>query len=64
MLVGHMPDLACLCSYLVAGEKDLDIMFKKAAVCKISFDGKVSAGYGVLEWLIQPKVLRQLEKLK
>lgn len=58
MLVGHMPDLGKLASILLSGTTDLNIQFKKAACCCISFPGTVHPGQGGLEWLLQPKALR------
>lgn len=61
MLVGHMPGVADLASLLLTGEeRRLRLVFKKAAVCCLSFDGRLRAGTGCLEWLLQPGALRQL----
>lgn len=62
MLVGHMPDLAELASLLISNTPTLDIRFKKAAVCCISFYNKCKSGTGCFEWLLQPKHLRLLGK--
>jgi phosphohistidine phosphatase len=60
MLVGHMPGLAVLASRLLTATEDTDITLKKAAVLCIRFDGDVETGQGRLEWLIQPRALRQI----
>ncbi|MBD3343672.1 MAG: phosphohistidine phosphatase SixA [Chitinivibrionales bacterium] len=62
MLVGHMPDTAELASLLLSTTPTLDIRFKKAAACCISFTGKCKSGAGCLEWLLQPKHLRMCRK--
>ncbi|MBD3320713.1 MAG: phosphohistidine phosphatase SixA [Chitinivibrionales bacterium] len=64
LLVGHMPDLAELASLLISNTPSLEIRFKKAAACCISFTGKCKAGTGCLEWLIQPKQLRLCGRTK
>ena len=60
MLVGHMPDVADLASSLVSDGPAIDIVFKKAAVCCISFDGTPRKAAGRLEWLLQPAQLRAI----
>ena len=48
MAVGHMPDIAELAALLLAGEADLQLVFKKAAVACISFEKLPAAGCGRL----------------
>ena len=60
MLVGHMPQVADWVSNLVTGYAHTCIQFKKAAVCKMSFDGNVARGEARLDWLMQPAELRAL----
>jgi len=62
MLVGHLPSLAELASLMISDGPDLDIMLKKASLCRISFPGKARQAQGTLEWLIQPSALRRLGK--
>ncbi|MBD3392761.1 MAG: phosphohistidine phosphatase SixA [Chitinivibrionales bacterium] len=62
-VVGHMPDLGDLISALVAGSGDVGLVFKKAAVCCISFHGKPGFDAGRLEWLLQPGHLRTIAGL-
>jgi phosphohistidine phosphatase SixA len=57
MIVGHAPDVGCLAAELLT-KGDLNLVFKKAAACCISFSGPAAVGEGRLEWLIQPKALR------
>lgn len=54
MLVGHMPDLSELAGRLVSRKCDANIHFKKAGLCCVSFDGELSEGDGLLEFLVQP----------
>jgi phosphohistidine phosphatase len=61
MLVGHMPDLAEIASLLICGTPTAGLMFKKAAVCRISFDTLPSPGTGTLEWLLPPALLAKLD---
>lgn len=58
MVVGHVPDVGALASLLLAGKPSVEIVFKKGAVCALSFAGRARAGRGRLEWLLQPKHLR------
>ena len=61
MLVGHMPDLCELASLLISGNPSAAIIFKKAAVCRISFDAGPASGTGTLEWLLPPALLAKLD---
>jgi phosphohistidine phosphatase len=60
MLVGHMPDMASLAAALVCESGSLNILFKKAAACCISFEGSVCRGEGCLEWLLQPAQAKRM----
>jgi phosphohistidine phosphatase len=60
MVVGHMPDVADLTASLLHRGGGIDVTFKKAAVCCISFDETPAEGGGCLEWLLQPGQLRAL----
>jgi phosphohistidine phosphatase len=53
-LVGHMPDLAVLASWLI-GSKKAQIDFAKAGVACIHVDGKPAKGHGVLISLLSPQ---------
>ena len=48
------------CNFLDQKYDRAATMLKKAAACKIAFDGEASPGMGVLEWLAQPKMLRRV----
>ena len=62
MLVGHMPDLSELASFLVAGNAEAGFHFKKAAMLVLSVDGTPRKGSAVVEGFLQPGILRSLRK--
>ncbi len=55
--VGHMPDLAELASYLIAGTTNAGLVFRKSGIALIRFEGTARAGAGSLEWLAPPRLL-------
>ena len=57
-LVGHEPDLGKLAGVLLLGAPAA-LPLKKAGACAISFDEKVAAGAGRLEWFLAPGMLRR-----
>lgn len=61
LLVGHMPELACLTSSLIGGTHLLGMEFKKAGIVRLSFSGTFMPGHGCLEWFLPPSLLRKLE---
>lgn len=61
MMVGHMPDLAEIASVLISGTPTAGLTFKKAAVCRISFDAAPAPGTGTLEWLLPPALIAKLD---
>jgi phosphohistidine phosphatase len=54
-VVGHEPDMSNYISALTSSS-GMYLEFKKSAVAKINFEGKVRLGNGTLEFLIPPKV--------
>jgi len=62
MVVGHGPDVADIAAELLCGAGGLDIRFRKAAVCCLSFDAEPQAGMARLEWLGQPRQLRAVAR--
>ncbi len=60
MAVGHNPDMPMIAAEMIAGSSPVEIEFKKAAVCMLSFNGRPGLGKGVLRWLLQPKQLRYI----
>jgi phosphohistidine phosphatase len=59
MVVGHAPDVSAIAGGLLTRE-GIDILFKKAAACCISFEDRPALGAGCLMWLLQPSQLRAL----
>ena len=62
LLVGHMPDLSEVASYLLAGNRNLNIEFKKGSLCAIEVASLPPRGPGLLLWIMTPKQLRLLAK--
>lgn len=56
-IVGHMPELGELLGLLLTGNAGHGVPLRKAAVCCLTFDGRVRPGSARLEWLMQPKQL-------
>jgi AraC-like DNA-binding protein len=52
--VGHMPDLAEYCEWLMGAEPGT-IRFAKAAVACLHFEGDPERASGALEWLVTPE---------
>jgi phosphohistidine phosphatase len=52
-LIGHQPDISYHLSNLIT-EKQIEFKFKPAMIAKVSFSGRISAGKGILEFLIPP----------
>jgi len=59
MVVGHEPHLSFIASSLI-GVDDSAIELKKGALCLIVIDGVVQRGAGRMQWLLQPKQLREM----
>lgn len=60
LVVGHMPHLAALAAFLLGESAGMDLVLKKAGVCRLVFDGPIRAGRAALEWLLPPAVLRKI----
>ena len=60
MLVCHGPDVTGIASELLCGHAGSEIIFKKGAVCFMTFGRAPALGAGRLEWLLQPAQLRAL----
>jgi phosphohistidine phosphatase len=60
LLVGHEPDLSRLASLLVTGASDATIELKKGGLCKLTLDKLAFAQCATLNWLLTPRLLRQL----
>jgi phosphohistidine phosphatase len=62
LLIGHMPDLSELASFLLTGNRNLNVEFKKGSLCAIEVASLPPRGPGLLRWLMTPKQLRLLGK--
>ena len=60
-LVGHLPHLGRFVGYMIAGNPELPLELKKAAVCRVDVS-TWSAGGAELVSLLPPKALRRLAK--
>jgi len=57
LLVGHEPYLSGLISLLLAGNSDLQIVMKKAGLCKLTIEELEAGQCAALDWLLTPKQL-------
>jgi hypothetical protein len=53
-----------LASYLVTGNRNLNVEFKKGSLCAIEVASLPPRGPALLRWLMAPKHLRMLAKGK
>lgn len=61
MVVGHNPTESEFLSKIVSGGSGgAHVELKKGAVARVDTDGR----YGVLEWLVTPKIARSVQSLK
>jgi phosphohistidine phosphatase len=61
ILVGHMPDLSSLGTFLITGKPSTSgLNLSKSGACSISFKSTLKEGTGQLNWLIQPKLIKSL----
>ena len=61
-LVGHEPQLGLLVGWLLSGEQRRSfVRFRKGGACLLRFDRSVRAGAGVLEWMLKPSQMRDLQ---
>jgi phosphohistidine phosphatase len=57
-LIGHEPGLGELAAHLIGSPRA--VPFKKGAVCRIDIESFTSRRPGELQWMIPPRILRQL----
>jgi len=60
LLVGHEPDLSSLISVLISGASDAGIELKKGGLCKLTTEKLVFGRCARLNWMLTPKLLREL----
>lgn len=60
-IVGHQPHLGRLLALCLGGDARSEAFeLKKSAIVCVRFEGPVRAHQGVLEWLLAPRILREL----
>jgi phosphohistidine phosphatase len=60
-VVGHQPHLGRLLALSLRGDARAEAFdLKKSAIACLQFEGQLRAGQGVLEWLLTPRILRNL----
>ncbi len=62
LLVGHQPDLSEVASFMLTGNRNLNIEFRKGGLCAIETTSIPPRGPGLLRWLLQPRQLREIGK--
>jgi len=58
LLVGHEPDLGRIVSLLLVGNQDLNLIFKKGGLCKLTVPKLKYGRCAALEWHLTPRQLR------
>ena len=62
-IVGHEPHVSGFTAYLLAGsDHRASLLFKKGAAALVTFPGRLQAGAGTLQWLMQPGALRAVAR--
>src|SRR5215471_14516839 len=62
LLVGHQPDMSELASFLLTGNHNLNIEFKKGGLCGIQVASIPPRGPGLLRMLLAPRHMRGMGK--
>ena len=57
LLVGHEPYLSGFVSLLCVGGPNLELKFKKGALCRLEVERLSCGKCAALEWLVQPRLL-------
>lgn len=58
--VGHEPDLGRWISWALCGHQQSSLLMKKGAACCLNMAQPFTAGQAELQWLMQPRQLRDL----
>jgi phosphohistidine phosphatase len=61
-VVGHEPDLSTLACYLLSGKSSSFLTLKKSGTGLLELDDPAGPGKARLDWLLVPRVLKQLAK--
>ena len=59
-LVGHEPNLSEVASYLLSGDRAVDLELKKGGVACLGVNGVPGPGTAWLRWLATPRMLRSM----
>ena len=59
-VVGHEPHLSAVTSWLLSGDDNPVIAFKKGGACLLEFRSTPNAGAATLQWALTPGLLRRL----
>ena len=59
-VVGHEPHLGELATWLLAGERESRLPFRKGGACLLEFGGPPKAATAQLVWMLTPALLRRL----
>jgi phosphohistidine phosphatase len=60
VMVGHVPELNVLVTWLLCGSREPLISLKHCAACTLEFSGEVMPGTAQLVWALTPGQLRRL----
>ena len=64
LLVGHQPSFGQMIGRLICPGSGLEIPLKKAGLCRVDVDGLGKNPQGELVWLLNPKILKKITKVK
>ncbi|MGH7710339.1 MAG: phosphohistidine phosphatase SixA [Gemmatimonadaceae bacterium] len=59
-IVGHEPHLGRLVTWLLTGDSESHVVFKKGGACLLDLGVRPAAGSALLHWLLTPGQLRSL----
>ncbi|MDP3980035.1 MAG: hypothetical protein Q8Q33_01335, partial [Chlamydiota bacterium] len=57
LLIGHIPDLEYLTSYLLSSQTHIKISFRKTSICFIEIEDFPPYGTGTLHWMFDSDLL-------
>lgn len=60
-LVGHEPDIGMLAVNMMGGGREMQLPFKKGAVCRVDVWDFPPSSPGTLKWLMTPKMAKHME---
>jgi phosphohistidine phosphatase len=63
LVVGHQPSIGCLASYLLCGNPEISLPFKKGAIFSIQLSELPPQSAGQLLWMLTSKLMRRVAEL-